>query len=41
VRFYHLIANGTVDEKVYAALKAKTDVVNHIVDSMKLEAVQR
>lgn len=40
VRFYHLIANGTVDEKVYAALKAKTDVVSHIVDNMKLEAVQ-
>jgi SNF2 family DNA or RNA helicase len=38
VRFYHLIANGTVDEDVYAALKAKTDVVNHIVDGMKLEA---
>ncbi len=40
VRFYHLIANGTVDEKVYAALKAKTDVVSHIVDDMKLEAVR-
>lgn len=40
VRFYHLIANGTVDEKVYAALKAKADVVRHIVDGMKLEAVQ-
>jgi SNF2 family DNA or RNA helicase len=40
VRFYHLIANGTVDEDVYAALKAKTDVVNHIVDGMKLEAAQ-
>jgi SNF2 family DNA or RNA helicase len=40
VRFYHLIANGTVDEKVYAALKAKTDVVSHIVDGMKLEAVR-
>ncbi len=40
VRFYHLIANGTVDEKVYAALKTKTDVVSHIVDDMKLEAVQ-
>ena len=41
VRFYHLIANGTVDEKIYAALKVKTDVVSHIVDGMKLEAVQR
>jgi SNF2 family DNA or RNA helicase len=40
VRFYHLIANGTVDEKVYAALKAKIDVVSHIVDGMKLEVVQ-
>ena len=40
VRFYHLIANGTVDEKVYAALKAKIDVVSHIVDGMELEAVQ-
>jgi SNF2 family DNA or RNA helicase len=40
VRFYHLIANGTVDKKVYTALKAKTDVVSHIVDGMKLEAVQ-
>jgi len=40
VRFYHLIANGTVDEKVYAALKAKTDVVSHIMDGMKLEATQ-
>jgi SNF2 family DNA or RNA helicase len=41
VRFYHLIANGTVDEKVYAALKTKIDVVSYIVDGMKLEAVQR
>lgn len=40
VRFYHLIANDTVDEKVYAALKAKTDVVSHIMDGMKLEAAQ-
>ena len=40
VRFYHLIANGTVDEKVYAALKAKTDVVSYVVDGMKLEAIQ-
>jgi len=40
VRFYHLIANGTVDEKVYAALKAKADVVSCIMDGMKLEAVQ-
>lgn len=40
VRFYHLIANGTVDEKVYAALKAKADVVSCIMDGIKLEAVQ-
>jgi len=29
-----------VDEKVYAALKAKADVVSCIMDDMKLEAVQ-
>lgn len=40
VRFYHLIANGTVDEKVYTALKAKADVVNYIMDDIKMEAVQ-
>lgn len=40
VRFYHLIANGTVDEKVYTALKAKADVVNYTMDDIKMEAVQ-
>jgi SNF2 family DNA or RNA helicase len=31
VNYYHLIANGTVDQRVYGALKAKTKVVESVL----------
>jgi SNF2 family DNA or RNA helicase len=32
VRYYHLLADGTIDQKVYKALMAKRDVVETIMD---------
>lgn len=32
VTYYHLIAEGTVDEKVYRALTAKTDIARRVTD---------
>lgn len=34
VVYYHLVAKGTVDEKVYAGLEAKKDVVDYIVEEL-------
>jgi len=37
VTYYYLISRGTIDEKVYAALQAKKDVVNYILEGIKAE----
>jgi len=33
--YYHLVASGTVDEKVYTALQKRRDVVESILDDMR------
>lgn len=35
VNYIHLIAQDTIDEKVFEALEAKRDVATHIVDTLK------
>lgn len=35
VAYYHLIARDTIDERVYAALRARAEVVSSVVESMK------
>lgn len=35
VRYYHLLAKDTVDEKVYAALKDRKEVVEYIMNGIK------
>lgn len=35
VTYVHLIASGTVDEKVYAALKARKEVVEYVLSQIK------
>ncbi|WP_447983808.1 DEAD/DEAH box helicase [Nitrospira sp. Nam74] len=35
VRYYHLVARGTIDRAVYAALKARKDVVEYILELKK------
>ena len=35
VSYYHLIADGTVDQRVYQALRQRKDVVSSILDSLK------
>jgi len=37
VRYYHLIANGTVDERVYRLLKNKQSVVQALIDEIRGE----
>lgn len=34
VRYFHLVAQGTVDERVYAALKDKRDIVAEVLDGL-------
>lgn len=34
VRYYHLVAEDTVDEEVYKALSNRKDVVNHVLDML-------
>lgn len=41
VLYYHLIAQGTVDEKVYEALRKKRDVVNFILDGRTHDSERR
>jgi hypothetical protein len=38
VEYIHLIAEGTVDEKVMAALAHRADVVNTVLQQMKGQA---
>lgn len=38
VNYYHLIANGTVDQRVYQALRQRKDVVSAILDDLKGES---
>lgn len=35
VRFYHLVCENTIDEKIYAALESKRDIVESIIGEMK------
>lgn len=35
VRYYHLVATDTVDEKVYAALEARQNVVDYVLSQLK------
>lgn len=42
VRYIHLVAEGTVDEKIYKALRDARDVASLIVDGRRaLEFIQR
>jgi SNF2 family DNA or RNA helicase len=34
VRYYHLVAEDTVDEEVYKALSSRKDVVNHVLEML-------
>lgn len=34
VRYYHFVATGTVDERVYAALRERSDVVNAVLSGL-------
>lgn len=34
VRYYHLVAEDTIDEEVYKALSNRRDVVNHVLDRL-------
>lgn len=34
VRYYHLVATGTVDERVYAALRERRDVIDAVLDDL-------
>jgi len=38
VHYYHLVARGTVDEKVYAALEEKREIVDTILQEIKHDA---
>lgn len=35
VNYYHIIAQNTVDERVYEALQQRRDIVNHILKALK------
>jgi SNF2 family DNA or RNA helicase len=34
VRYYHLVATGTVDEQVYAALRARRNVIEAVLQNL-------
>ena len=41
VRYYHLLASGTVDERVYDALQNKEEVVNYVLRGIRQELPEK